>query len=100
MQSPLEQTIDGERERWTSNLTIAIRTLRKPGFSVVQDPLASQHREDVQVRQSHEAACVLVGFAWRPDRGLAALPIEVPRSQAAQFMTRLGISDRVGVVSK
>lgn len=62
MQHPLEQTIDRERERWASSLTVAIRTLRKHGFTVIQDPLASQNREDLQVRQSHEAACVLLGL--------------------------------------
>ncbi|MFM0027378.1 hypothetical protein PQR70_14060 [Paraburkholderia madseniana] len=62
MQHPLEQTIDGERERWASNLAIATRTLRKHGFTVVQDPLAAQQSEDRQVRQSHDAACALLGL--------------------------------------
>lgn len=66
MQHPLEQMVDGERERWASNLAIAIRTLRKHGFTVVQDPLASRQSEDLQVRQSHEAACVLLGLPATP----------------------------------
>jgi hypothetical protein len=66
MQHPLEQTIDGERERWASNLTIAVRTLRKHGFTVVQDPLASQQSKDLQVRQSHDAACMLLGLPATP----------------------------------
>ncbi|WP_454875318.1 hypothetical protein [Paraburkholderia xenovorans] len=64
---PLEQIIDAERERWASNLVVAIRTLRKHGFSVIQDPLAAEQSKDAQVRQSHEAACVLLGLPATPE---------------------------------
>lgn len=65
---PLEQIIDAERERWASNLVVAIRSLRKHGFSVIQDPLlAAQQGEEAQVRQSHEAAWVLLGLPATPD---------------------------------
>ncbi|MEZ0605732.1 hypothetical protein ACAX43_26720 [Paraburkholderia sp. IW21] len=64
---PLEQIIDAERERWASNLVAAIRSLRKHGFSVIQDPLAAEQSEDAQVRQSHEAACVLLGLPATPE---------------------------------
>ncbi|MFM0411219.1 SGNH/GDSL hydrolase family protein [Paraburkholderia dipogonis] len=64
---PSKQIIDAERERWASNLVVAIRTLRKHGFSVIQDPLAAEQSEDAQVRQSHEAACVLLGLPATPE---------------------------------
>ncbi|HEX7934252.1 MAG TPA: hypothetical protein VF573_14420 [Paraburkholderia sp.] len=63
----MEQIIDAERERWASNLVVAIRSLRKHGFSVIQDPLAAEQSEDAQVRQSHEAACVLLGLRATPE---------------------------------
>lgn len=64
---PSKQIIDAERERWASNLVVAVRTLRKHGFSVIQDPLAAKQSEDAQVRQSHEAACVLLGLPATPE---------------------------------
>ena len=64
---PLDQTIDNERERWASTVAIALRTLRKHGFSLVQDPLAAEQGEAAQVRQSHEAACVLLGLHATPE---------------------------------
>jgi hypothetical protein len=38
-------------------------------------------------------------FAWLRDRGLTALPIEVPPTHAALFTKRFGTSDRLGIVS-
>ncbi|WGS55028.1 hypothetical protein LFL96_36750 (plasmid) [Paraburkholderia sp. D15] len=67
MQYLPEQTIDAERERWASNFTVAMRSLRKRGFTVVQDPLASQQSNDLQLRQSHDAACVLLGLPATPE---------------------------------
>ena len=43
-------------------LSLPFERFRKHGFSVIQDPLAAQQTEDAQVRQSHEAACVLLGL--------------------------------------
>lgn len=62
-----EQVVDDERERWAANLVVAIRTLRKHGFSLIQDPLAAEQSKDVQVRQSHEAACLLLGLPATPE---------------------------------
>ncbi|MBC8752686.1 hypothetical protein [Paraburkholderia podalyriae] len=53
---PLEQTIDGERERWATNLIVAIRSLRKHGFTVIQDPLAAEQSEDLDASRSMSRA--------------------------------------------
>lgn len=65
--APFGTIIDAERERWASNLVAAIRSLRKHGFNVIQDPLAAEQSEDAQVRQSHEAAGVLLGLPATPE---------------------------------
>lgn len=62
----VEQQIDTERERWASNLSIAIRTLRKHGFYVAQDPDATRQDNDAQKRQAFSAACVLLGVSPTP----------------------------------
>jgi len=59
--------MDAERERWASNLSIAIRTLRKHGFYVAQDPDAARQSEDAQKRQASYAACVLLGLPATPE---------------------------------
>lgn len=37
-------------------------------------------------------------FAWLRDHGLAALPIEVPPSEAENFSIRFGTNDRAGTI--
>jgi hypothetical protein len=57
----LEQTIDSERERWASNISAAMRSLRKYGFLVAQDPNAAALPDADQKRQAREAACHMLG---------------------------------------
>ena len=56
----MNQTIDNERERWAASLSAAVRSLRKYGFFVVQDPQAAALPEPEQERQAREAACFLL----------------------------------------
>lgn len=65
-QHPIEQRVDVERERWAEILAIGIRTLRKHGFYVTQDPDAAKQSDDEQKRQSLDAACELLGLPATP----------------------------------
>ena len=56
----MNQTIDNERERWAENMLVTVRSLRKFGFFIVQDPDAAQLPEADQERQAREAACFLL----------------------------------------
>jgi hypothetical protein len=56
----MNQTINKEHERLASNLTAAVRSLRKYGFLVVQDPDSAALSEPDQQRQAREAACRLL----------------------------------------
>jgi len=59
-QQAVEQTVDNERERWASNLSSAMRSLRKFGFLVVRDPNGAVLSGSDQERQAREAACWLL----------------------------------------
>ncbi|SEU40138.1 hypothetical protein SAMN03159335_06205 [Burkholderia cepacia] len=61
------EVIDGGHERWASTLSIAIRTLRKLGFYVAQDPDAAKQSDDAQKRQALEAECVLLNLPASPE---------------------------------
>lgn len=65
-QHPLDMTIDAERERWASSLSMAIRTLRKHGFYVTQDPEAAKPSDEAEKRQAFDAACVLLNVPATP----------------------------------
>ena len=64
---PMEAKIDEERERWAANLSFAIRTLRKHGFYVAQDPEAAKQSDEAQKLQAFDAACVLLGLPATPE---------------------------------
>ena len=56
----MERSITAEQELNATHLAIALRSLRKWGFYVVQDPDASTRAQDFQECQAAEAACHLV----------------------------------------
>ncbi|WP_296654487.1 hypothetical protein [Paraburkholderia sp.] len=60
MSEQLQHIIDSEHERWALNISSALRSLRRYGFFVVQDPNAAALPAPDQQRQAREAACHLL----------------------------------------
>lgn len=56
----MNMIIDNERERWAESLSTAVRSLRKYGFLIVQDPDAATMTRPDQERQAQQAACLLL----------------------------------------